>query len=99
MRSWWKNQNQMMMMICKMLKIAPLIDLFFKGESWGARAEKIAACGYKYVETWQGKDAAVLKEMNAGGIQLISIVVNFATDAAVAPGTGECRRGTDHPRG
>ena len=68
-----------------MLKIAPLIDLFFKGESWGARAEKIAACGYKYVETWQGKDAAVLKEMNAGGIQLISVVVNFATDAAVAP--------------
>ena len=33
--------------IGKMLKVCPLVDLFFKDESsWTKRAEKIAACGY-----------------------------------------------------
>lgn len=68
-----------------MLKLTPLIDLFFKEDAWEVRAEKIAACGYRCVETWQGGDSAVLKRMNAAGIQLASIVLNFATEAEVAP--------------
>ncbi len=69
-----------------MLKVCPLIDLFFPGEkSWEERAAKIAACGFRFVETWQGKDAAELKKMNSSGIQLVSIVMNFATEADVAP--------------
>ena len=68
-----------------MLKICPLIDLFFTDAPWEARAEKIAACGYRFVETWMGADAAELKRMNQAGIQLVSIVMNFATDAPVAP--------------
>lgn len=68
-----------------MLKICPLIDLFFTDQPWEKRAELIAACGYKYVETWMGADAAELKRMNSNGIQLVSIVMNFATDAPVAP--------------
>ncbi len=59
-----------------MLKIDVLIDLFFTGESWGKRAEQIAACGYEYIETWQGADTAALKEMNSAGVKLISIVMN-----------------------
>ena len=38
-----------------MLKIDVLIDLFFTGESWGKRAEQIAACGYEYIETRQAQ--------------------------------------------
>ncbi len=68
-----------------MLKLTPLIDLFFKADCWSARAEKIAACGYRFVETWQGGDPAVLKQMNAGGIELASIVLNFAEEAEIAP--------------
>ncbi len=68
-----------------MLKVNPLIDLFFTDLPWEKRVEKIAACGFKYIETWRGADPAELKLMNGSGVQLISIVMNFATQADVAP--------------
>lgn len=68
-----------------MLKVNPLIDLFFKDQPWEKRLESIAACGFRYVETWRGADAGELKRMNGSGVQLISIVMNFATEAEVAP--------------
>ena len=68
-----------------MLKVCPLIDLFFKEDDLATRAAKIADCGYSYVETWLGADASELKQINNAGIQLVSIVMNFATDAPVAP--------------
>ncbi|NMA21610.1 MAG: TIM barrel protein [Lentisphaerae bacterium] len=69
-----------------MLKLCPLIDLFFTEEKcWKARAEQIAACGFSAVETWKGENADELKQMVAGGVKLASIVMNFATEAEVAP--------------
>lgn len=72
-----------------MLKIDALIDLFFTDLPFEKRVEKIAECGYKYIETWKGADAKLLKDTaDAGknrGVQLISIVMNFASEAEVAP--------------
>jgi hydroxypyruvate isomerase len=72
-----------------MVKIDVLVDLFFKELPFEQRVEKIAKCGYKYIETWGGGDAEVLKKMNdAGkqcGVELVSIVMNFATKDDVAP--------------
>ncbi|MCK5843537.1 MAG: TIM barrel protein [Victivallales bacterium] len=72
-----------------MLKIDALVDLFFTEDELAARVAKIADCGYNYIETWKGGDATELKVMaDAGkncGVDLVSIVMNFATDAAVAP--------------
>lgn len=72
-----------------MTKIDVLIDLFFKDLPFGQRVGKIAECGYRYIETWGGGDAAVLKEMadagKASGVELVSIVMNFAIQDDVAP--------------
>ncbi|NMA42171.1 MAG: TIM barrel protein [Oligosphaeraceae bacterium] len=69
-----------------MLKLCPLIDLFFTQEKcWKTRAEQIAACGFSAVETWKGANVDELKQMVAGGVKLASIVMNFATEAEVAP--------------
>ncbi|MEI6424505.1 MAG: TIM barrel protein [Lentisphaerota bacterium] len=72
-----------------MVKIDVLVDLFFKELPFEQRVEKIAKCGYKYIETWGGGDVEVLKKMNdAGkqcGVELVSIVMNFATKDDVAP--------------
>ncbi len=71
------------------MKIAPLVDLFFKDMSWDSRVYEIAKCGYKYVETWQGEDAYVLKLISDTGrdygVELVSVVINFATEEKVAP--------------
>jgi len=72
-----------------MLKVDVLIDLFFKDLPWGRRVEKIAQCGFKFIETWGGGDAKVLKEMaGAGrkcGVKLVSIVMSFAGEDDKAP--------------
>ncbi|MEI6168200.1 MAG: TIM barrel protein [bacterium] len=72
-----------------MIKVDALVDLFFTDLILGQRVEKIAACGYRYIETWGGGDASALKEMgDAGqqcGVELVSIVMNFATQDDVAP--------------
>jgi len=72
-----------------MSKIDALIDLFFKDLPWDQRVARIAECDYQYIETWQGADGAVLKQMGdagkACGVKLVSIVMNFATAAEVAP--------------
>ena len=69
-----------------MLKICPLIDLFFTQEKcWTARAEKIAACGFSAIETWKGGNLDELKAMVSGGVELVSVVLNFANEAEVAP--------------
>jgi len=56
---------------------------------WGKRVEKIAKCGFKYIETWGGGDAKILQEMaKAGkgcGVKLVSVVMNFAGEDNVAP--------------
>ena len=70
-----------------MTRLDVLIDLFFKELPWGQRVACIAECGYRYVETWQGGDAAVLKQMSdagkACGVELVSIVL--AMDPKTAP--------------
>ena len=69
-----------------MLKICPLIDLFFtKESSWTKRAEMIAGCGCDAVETWGGRDPAMLKEITAGGVKLASIVIVASGEADVVP--------------
>ena len=72
-----------------MAKIDALIDLFFTELPWAQRVEKIAACGYGYVETWGGGDAAMLKAIGEAGkqhgVKLVSVVMNFATEEKVAP--------------
>ncbi len=72
-----------------MLKIDAIVDLFFKELPFEQRVEKIAKCGYKYIETWGGGDPVVLKKMSdAGkkcGVELVSIVMNLANNNDVAP--------------
>ena len=72
-----------------MLKVDVLVDLFFNDLPFAERVAKIADCGYSYIETWQGADAAVLKSMaDAGkdcGVELISIVMNSPGSAETAP--------------
>lgn len=72
-----------------MLKIDTLIDLFFTDLPFPERVTKIADCGYKFIETWKGGDAVELKAISdAGkncGVELVSIVMNFATENKVAP--------------
>lgn len=72
-----------------MVKVDALVDLFFKELPFEQRVEKIARCGCKYIETWGGGDPEVLKKMSyAGkqcGVELVSIVMNFATNNEVAP--------------
>lgn len=72
-----------------MPRIDVLIDLFFKDLPWEERVGRIAACGYRWIETWQGGDAALLRRMaDAGrrhGVELVSIVMNGPNDAKTAP--------------
>lgn len=71
------------------MKIDALVDLFFTDLPLEQRVAKIAECGYRYIETWGGGDAAALKKMGdagkASGVELVSIVMNFATQDDVAP--------------
>lgn len=79
-----------------MIKINALVDLFFTELPWEQRVERIAACGYHAIETWQGGDAAALKKMaDAGkgcGVSLISIVMNSPGDPETAPVMSENRQ-------
>lgn len=79
-----------------MYKVDVLIDLFFGGLPWDQRVARIAECGYRHIETWQGGDAAVLKQMNdagkACGVELISIVMNSPGDPKTAPVSPDSRR-------
>jgi hydroxypyruvate isomerase len=72
-----------------MIKVDALIELFFKELPFEKRVEKIAGCGCRYIETWGGGDAEALKKMgDAGkqcGVELISIVMNVASQDDVAP--------------
>jgi len=72
-----------------MLKIDALIDLFFTDLPFPKRVAKIAECGCKYIETWQGGDAAELKAMaDAGkecGVKLVSVVLNSPGGKETAP--------------
>jgi hydroxypyruvate isomerase len=72
-----------------MVKINALVDLFFKDLPLEKRVAEIAKTGYRYIETWKGKDAEELKKMHdAGrecGVDLISIVMNFDSEENVAP--------------
>jgi hydroxypyruvate isomerase len=77
-----------------MLKVDVLFDVFWNEISPEERIPKIAECGYRYVETWLGGDAEQLKSIgNAckdNDINLVSIVMNFATDDTVAPVRANC---------
>lgn len=79
-----------------MIKIDVLVDLFFKELPWAERVARIADCGYRYIETWQGGDAGVLRELGEAGrgcgVELVSIVMNGPGDAATAPVAAENRQ-------
>ncbi len=67
-----------------MLKVCPLIDVFFAEEpNWTIRAKKISDCGYDAVETWGGVDLAQLQAITAAGVKLASVVM--VVGDAVAP--------------
>jgi hydroxypyruvate isomerase len=72
-----------------MLKTDVLFDLFFTDLPCPMRVEEIAHCGYSYVETWGGGDPRMLEELSKAGrncgVELVSIVMNFATQDKVAP--------------
>ncbi len=74
------------------MKYDVLLDLFFKELPVEKRIEKIASCGYKYVETWGGADARSLEKIKtageANGVSLVSIVMNFDSEDDVAPVRG-----------
>ena len=71
------------------MKIGVLVDLFFKDLPMEKRVEKIAGCGYRYIETWGGGDPGLLKMVaDAGtqcGVELYSIVMNAPGQEDVAP--------------
>lgn len=77
------------------MKIGVLVDLFFTELPLEQRVEKIAGCGYRYVETWAGGDASALKAIaDAGkrcGVELYSIVMNSAGREDTAPIRAENR--------
>lgn len=72
-----------------MLKIDVLFDVVFGDIALTERIPKIAKCGYKYLETWKGGDAAEMKSIGeackTSDMELVSIVMNFATEEQVAP--------------
>ena len=69
-----------------MLKVCPLIDVFFSAESdWKIRAEKIAECGFEAVETWGGGDLAQLRSIVSGHVELVSVVIVVAGEVKVGP--------------
>lgn len=72
-----------------------LFDLFFKDLPLPERLARIAAAGWKAVETWKGGDAAEMKQVGdacrANGLRLVSIVMNGIGDNAVAPVRAESR--------
>jgi len=72
-----------------MLNIDVLIDTLFTDLPPEQRIAEIAGRGFKFVETWMGGDADPLKVVGDAcednGVKLVSIVMNFATDEAVAP--------------
>lgn len=72
-----------------------LFDLFFKDLPLPERIGRIAATGWRLIETWKGGDAAELKQIGAAcqahGVRLVSIVMNGAGDKTVAPVIAENR--------
>lgn len=77
-----------------MLKVDVLFDVFWEDLALEKRIPKIAECGYRYMETWLGGDAGQLKTIGRIGkdnnVELVSIVMNFSTDDAVAPIRRDC---------
>jgi hydroxypyruvate isomerase len=77
-----------------MLRIDVLLDIFFRDLPFEERVAKVAECGYKHAETWQGKNAATLKSIGdackANGIELVSTVINSDSEDAVAPVRADC---------
>lgn len=70
-------------------RLDALVDVFFKDLPLADRIRRIADCGYRQVETWGGGDSRQLQELAAVsrdcGVELVSIVMNFATEEEVAP--------------
>lgn len=66
-----------------------LLDLFFGDLPMEQRVARVAATGWRHIETWKGGNAdelkAIGKACSDSGVELVSIVMNFATDKEVAP--------------
>jgi hydroxypyruvate isomerase len=74
-----------------------LFDLFFKDLPLPERLGRIAATGWRRIETWKGGDPAEMKQIGdacrANGLELVSIVMNGIGDKDAAPiGTGNAKR-------
>ena len=78
-----------------MMKPDVLFDLFYKDRPLPERIERIAAAGWRHIETWKGGDAAEIREIGRvsrdRGAELVSIVMNFNSETAVAPVRAESR--------
>ncbi len=72
-----------------MVKIDALIDVLFKELPLHERVPKIAECGCKYIETWQGGNLENLKAIansaDACGVKLVSVVLNSPNGKETAP--------------
>ena len=72
-----------------MQKINVLIDMFFEKKPFPERVIRVTECGFKAIETWQGGDAELLKNIGKAckenKVEFVSIVMNGVGDDAVAP--------------
>lgn len=70
-------------------RLAVVLDLFFKEEPLERRIQKLAECGFQAVETWGGADpeqmAQLARACRSAAVELVSVVVNFASREALAP--------------
>ncbi len=78
------------------MKLNVLFDLFYRDLPLAERIARVAATGWPAVETWKGGDPEEMKTLGAAcrehGLELVSIVMNGAGDATVAPVRAENRQ-------
>lgn len=62
-----------------MIKTDVLIDMIFTDDPLEKRVAHVADCGFKFIETWAGRDAEVLNKIAAeckqSGVELVSVVL------------------------
>lgn len=72
-----------------MIQTDVLIDTFFSDYPLEKRVAHVADCGFKFIETWAGKDAEVLNkiasECRQSGVQLVSVVVTSGNQEDLVP--------------
>lgn len=72
-----------------MIKIDVLIDMLFTEDSLERRVAHVADCGFKFIETWAGRDAEALNkiasECQQSGVELVSVVLASGNQEDLIP--------------